>query len=261
MNINEVVKYSGVSRSTVFRFLKGDNIRPVAKMAVISAMQQLGYNDEKAVNAQMNLQIEISASEDMNGFLGFAKVIDGITYAAEKSGIKINIVRRAAAQINTDYENWDNSQIGVIVIGKNIHDEALEAQKFLNHNIPHVFINRILRNNSISYVAVDLVQAGYDITKYLLGKGHKKIAICGDVSNLRVDRDKIYGYKNAMSDYEIPIDEKLCIIDANKRDMETYIFKLFENGKKPDAFVGICDTYAMKFINIAKQFEIGRAHV
>ena len=253
MNIDEVVKRSGVSRSTVFRFLKGDNVRATAKMSIISAMQQLGYNDEKAVNSQLNLEIEISASEDMNDFLGLTQVIDGITYAAKQRGVKVRIVRRGASQINADYDNWDNGQIGVVVIGKNIHDEKLEAQKLLEHNIPHVFINRILNDNSVSYVAVDVVQAGYDITKYLIDKGHKKIAICGDVSNYRVDRDKIAGYQNALLDNGIKISDKLCITNANKYEIELYISKLFENGEKPDAFVGICDTYAMKFIGIAEQ--------
>lgn len=253
MNIDEVVKHSGVSRSTVFRFLKGDNVRTNAKISIISAMQQLGYNDEKAVNSQLNLEIEISASEDMSDFLGFTQVINGITYAADQRGVKVRIVRRGTSQINADYDNWDNGQIGVIVIGKNIHDEKLEAQKLLENSIPHVFINRILNDNAVSYVSVDLVQAGYDITKYLIDKGHRKIAICGDVSNLRVDRDKIEGYKKALADSDILMSEKLCITDANKTDMELYISKLFENGEKPDAFVGICDTYAMKFIGIAEQ--------
>jgi len=253
MNIDEVVRCSGVSRSTVFRFLKGDNVRANAKMSIISAMQQLGYNDEKAVNSQLNLEIEISASEDMNDFLGLTQVIDGITYAAEQRGVKVRIVRRGAGQINSDYDNWDNGQIGVIVIGKNIHDESLEAQKFLEHNISHVFINRILSNNSISYVAIDVVQACFDITQYLIDKGHKKVAICGDIANFRVDRDKIEGYKKALANSDIEISDKLCITDANKNDMEVYISKLFENGEKPDAFVGICDTYAMKFIGIAEQ--------
>jgi len=253
MNIDEIVKYSGVSRSTVFRFLKGDNVRVNAKMSIISAMQQLGYNDEKTVNSQLNLEIEISASEDMNEFLGFSQVINGIAFAAEQRGVKVRIVRRGASQINSDYDNWDNGQIGVIVIGKNIHDERLEAQKLLKYNIPNVFINRILNDSSISYVSVDLVQAGYDITKYLIDKGHKKIAICGDVANLRVDRDKIDGYKKALDENGIKFLEELCITDANKMDIEIYISKLFESGEKPDAFVGICDTYAMKFIGIAEQ--------
>ena len=42
----EILKRSGVSRSTLFRFLRGDNVRPQAKKAIIEAMDELGYNPE-----------------------------------------------------------------------------------------------------------------------------------------------------------------------------------------------------------------------
>lgn len=252
MNVEQIVKASGVSRSTVFRFLRGDNVRPNAKTAIVSAMTQLGYVQKSAVNRQMHLEIEVSTSEDVDGFLGFAKVIDGITAKAGKLGIQVSLVKRGADKLEADYTNWAGSKLGVIVIGKTLQDERREAELLLGHGIPHVFVNRVMNDNAVSYVAVDVRQAGYDITKHLIGLGRKRIAICGDTVNLRVDRDKIQGYKDALAEHNIPFYNDLCITNADKLHMEQAIQTLLSQSK-PDAFVGICDTYAMKFIGIGEK--------
>jgi LacI family transcriptional regulator len=86
MNVENIVKASGVSRSTVFRFLRGENVRSGAKTAIISAMDKLGYSNERAVNSQLHLEIEVSTSEEVDGFLGFTQVVNGITHAADQHG-------------------------------------------------------------------------------------------------------------------------------------------------------------------------------
>jgi len=144
MNVEEIVKASGVSRSTVFRFLRGENVRANAKTAIISAMDKLGYANERAVNSQLNVRIEVSTSEEMDGFLGFAQVVKGITFAAEQKGVKVNLVRRSAEQIKSAYDNLDSSVLGVIVMGKNMSEERLEAEYLIKSKMPHVFINRVL---------------------------------------------------------------------------------------------------------------------
>lgn len=253
MNVDELVKQSGVSRSTVFRFLRGNNVRDNAREAIISAMKSLGYEEEKAFTKNLDLIIEVSATEEMDHFLGFTQVINGITFAAEQHGIEVKLCRRDKNQISTVYSNKYKKNKGVIVMGKDIATEEAEAKRLIENNIPHVFVNRVFENRQISFVAVDLIKAGYDITRYLLNMGHKNIAILGCTHSLRADKHKIQGYKDAMSESETKVSDDFCITDANIEELETYIESFFENGKKPDAFVGICDTYAMKFISIAEK--------
>lgn len=253
MNVDELVRLSGVSRSTVFRFLRGDNVRDAAKVAIISAMKDLGYHDEKAFTQNLDLIIEVSTTEAIDHFLGFTQVINGITFAAEQYGIEVKLCRRDEEQLATVYSGKYEKNKGVIVIGKDIDLEEAEAQKLIENKIPHVFVNRVFDNRQISFVAVDLVKAGYDVTRYLIDMGHKNIAVLGCTQNLRADRHKVQGYKNAMSESEIKVSEDLCITNAKPEKLEAYIESFFENGKKPDAFVGICDTYAMKFVSIAEK--------
>ncbi len=45
--IDDIVKKSGVSRSTVFRFLNGKNVRESSKLLIIEAMKDLNYKMDK----------------------------------------------------------------------------------------------------------------------------------------------------------------------------------------------------------------------
>ncbi len=253
MKVSEIVKESGVSRSTVFRFLRGENVRAGAKMAIIAAMERLGCVNEFAVNKQMKLELEISASSDLEQFSGFTRVVDGIMSAAHEKGIAVSIVRRDAARSSQVYPNWPHGKLGVIVIGKTLADERAEEALLLEHHIPHVFVNRMMHNPNTSYVSVDLTEAARELTQYMIQKGHRRIAISGDCSHLRVDRDKIAGYKQALADAGLPFDASLCLEDVPKEALEKRLTALFEGEHRPDAYLGICDTHAMQCIALAER--------
>ena len=253
MNVDELVKKSGVSRSTVFRFLRGSNVRDCAKEAITDAMKSLGYESEKAFTQSLNLVIEISVTEETNNFQGFAQVINGITQSAQRHGIEVKLTARDKAQLSAAYDGKAARNRGVIVIGKDIPTEESEAELLIKNQIPHVFINRVFEDRRISFVAVDLVQAGYDITRFLIEESHKNIAILGCTELMRADRDKINGFKLAIAESDTKVSEEFFIPDAKKETVEHHLESLFENGKKPDAFIGICDTYAMKFVTIAEK--------
>ena len=254
MKVSEIVKASGVSRSTVFRFLRGENVRAGAKMAIIAAMEQLGGVNEFAVNKQMKLELEISASHDLEQFSGFARVVDGIMNATNEKGITVSIVRRDGEKSAQDYPAWDHGKLGVIIIGKGMEDECREEELLCQHNIPHVFINRMMGNPKSSFVSVDVSDAACALTRHLVEKGCKRIAITGDVKKLRIDRDKIAGYKKGLQEAGIPFDPGLCLEDVPKEQLEERLTALLSENEKPDAYLGICDTHAMLFVSVAERF-------
>lgn len=249
--IDDVVRVSGVSRSTVFRFLNGSNVRPEARKAILQAMEQLNYKSD-AVYRQQNITIEISTASNYDSFKGFTEVVQGIMERAAEKGVTVNLVRRNGEQITADYSGWStrNGLKGIIVVGKNKEDEQKEAEIFLTKKIPHVFVNRVIDNPNISYVAVDLKKAAYDMVSYLIGNGHREIAVLGNPKTFKVDRDKLDGYKNAFLDNGIKVSEKYYFEIDKPEDWETQVRSMFEKGDVPTAYFGICDSYAMKFINL-----------
>lgn len=251
----DIIQKSGVSRSTVFRFLRGNNVRPEARKAIIRAMHELGYSTKELF--LKDVVFEISVAKDFEKFKGFTEVIQGITERAEMKNIRIQLVIRTGEQIKKDYEKWNekNGTKGVIIIGKDQENELLEARWLKEKNIPHVFVNRIIEDSEISYVAVDVRKAACDIVGYLIRKGHRKIATLGYPDTLRIDRDKLAGYDDAFEKNGLKVEDKYKFILNEEDSSIDAIEAILRMKDRPTAFFGICDSYAMEFIN--KAHEIG----
>lgn len=249
----DIIQKSGVSRSTVFRFLRGDNVRPEARKAIIKTMQELGYSTNELF--LKDVVFEISVAKDFEKFKGFTEVIQGITERAENKNIRIQIAIRTGDQIKKDYEKWNDRSgaKGVIIIGKDIENETIEAEWLKKKNIPHIFVNRVIEDPYISYVAVDIRKAACDIVEYLIKKGHTKIATLGYPDMFKIDRDKLDGYDDAFENNGLKADEKYKFILNNNDSSDDAIDAILKMKDRPTAFFGICDSYAMKFINKAHQ--------
>ncbi len=250
---DEIIQKSGVSRSTVFRFLRGDNVRPELRKSIIKAMDELGYSTKEFY--LQNLVIEISVAKDFEKFKGFTEVIHGITERAEARHVTIQLVIRTGDQIKKDYGKWseNSNNKGIIIIGKDLENEEIEVQCLKDNKIPHIFVNRIIDEPDISYVAVDLRKAACDIVDYLIKKGHRKIATLAYPCSLRIDRDKIEGYNDAFIKNNLKPDDKYKFILKEGESSDDAIEKILNMEDKPTAFFGICDSYAMEFINKAHE--------
>ena len=248
----EILKRSGVSRSTLFRFLRGDNVRPQAKKAILEAMDELGYQPENRYILG-DIVFEISVMKDFEKFRGFTEVIQGITKRAEEKGIKIQLAIRSKKQIERDYENWnENGAVkGIIIVGKDLENEELERDILGKKGIPHIFVNRVIDKPDTSYVSVDVRAGAFDIVDYLIKKGHKLIAALGYPDKLRIDRDKLNGYYDAFRKNDIEIPKKYVFKLSGKESADDAIDAILNMEEKPTAFFGICDSYAMEFINKA----------
>lgn len=250
--IDDIVKKSGVSRSTVFRFLKGNKVRESSKNLIVEAMKELDYKADKLTKS-LKLNFDISVSPEYMHFQGFTQMVQGVMEACEKKDIKVNLVIRSGKQIDEEYSNWVKSDNkGVLIIGKNKEEELREAEYLKKKKIPHIFINHKIEIPDINYVSTDFEKAAYDITMYLIKKGHSKIFTIGNPEELVVDELKIKGYLKAMKENNIEIKDKYIITTNKSIYSEKAIREILLSDNRPTAYFGICDSKAIKFINIAR---------
>lgn len=255
--IDDIVKKSGVSRSTVFRFLNGNKVREASRLLIVEAMEELNYNRDKLTKTY-NYNFEISVSPEYMHFIGFTEMIQGIMETCEENNIRVNLVIRSGKQIDSDYSDWKNeNSVGVLVIGKNIEDEMKEAKYLSEKKIPHIFVNHKIEMTDVSYVCVDLEQAAYEMVSYLIARGHEDILVVGNTKELIVDKLKIDGYKRALADHGLSIKDDRIIDSTDIVYKERVIKEILQDGKDlPSAFFGICDSKAIKFINMARAYDV-----
>lgn len=92
---------------------------------------------------------------------------------------------------------------------------------------------------------------GYDITRYLIELGHKKIGFIGNVKATSSIFDRYMGYRKAMYEYDLEVESKWTLDD---RDQNGPIEIAFPD-EMPTAFVCNCDDTA--YITIRQLEKLG----
>jgi LacI family transcriptional regulator len=80
-----------------------------------------------------------------------------------------------------------------------------------NRNVPFVCVGESRPDKSLSVVDLDNVAAGYDATTHLLEAGHRRIALFSGDQNFLSSSQRMQGYKNALGDWGVAIDEALML--------------------------------------------------
>ena len=154
----------------------------------------------------------------------------------------------------------DNDVSGVIFVPTAASDEKnrLIIEKFRRKKIPVVLADRSIPDLNVDLVTTDNFDGAYKLTKYLIDKGHKKIAIT--LSTLfSTERQRLEGYKKALSDHNLPIDPKLILTDNgpfNEKQYLKYARKLLKESKDITAVFAGHDRIALLFYSAASEMGI-----
>ena len=132
----------------------------------------------------------------------------------------------------------------ILVPVQNAEETIIELQK---SGIPFILIDRYFQNIVTNSITLNNYKAAYDSTKYLIEKGHRKIALINYESALFNLLERNRGYKAALKDFGLPIDPMLIrkIGSVNpKEETSTEVMDLVR-GKKADALFFATDRLAI----------------
>ena len=154
----------------------------------------------------------------------------------------------------------DHHVSGVIFVPTAASDakNSLIIEKFTRNDIPVVLADRTIPDLKVDHITTDNFQGAYTLTEYLIRKGHNKIAIT--LSTLfSTERERLRGYKQALTDHGIPLDESIILTDNSffiELHYLNYAKKLL---KKPNDLTAIFaghDRIALQFYLAANELNI-----
>lgn len=154
----------------------------------------------------------------------------------------------------------EHSVSGVIFVPTAASNEKnrLIVEKFTRSNIMVVLADRTIPDVEVDYVTTDNFEGAYEITKYLILKGHKRIGIT--LSTLfSTERLRLEGYKKALTDYNIPINPSIIITDEGPfihNHYLKYAQTLLKQNKEITAVFAGHDRIALLFYSVAKEMGI-----
>jgi DNA-binding LacI/PurR family transcriptional regulator len=244
--IDDVVRVSGVSRSTVFRFLNGSQVRPAARGAIQGAMRELGYSYDPKRNFGDFLLI-VSLKEHYEGVVVHSEMVAGIMAMSSSLGLHMKMHIGPGRILSGEAERLlaERGRVGVIFVGKSDADEEEESAELVAAGVRHVFINRVFEDRSRSFVSIDLRKAAREAVEHLLDLGYDEIGTWGCPGEYLLDKLKFEGYRDAFASRGLA-PSKLCFSLGEDGDLEDVARRLLDEGRFPRAWFGLSDTHIMR---------------
>ena len=212
--IKDVSREAGVSVATVSNVI--NNTRFVSdelKLRVLKAVKRLDYSPDLiagSLRKRKTNTIGLIIPENNNPF--FAELAMEVENIGFLSGYSVIICYTAYnSQKELDYLNVLRSKKvdGLIIVPSK--NDPLHINQLASKFIPIVVINRFLKNIKTDMVLLDGYKGMFDMTKYLIGLGHRRIAYIDRPHELPHSIDRLKGYKDALEECRINFDENLFV--------------------------------------------------
>lgn len=250
VTIKDIAKALGVSPSTVSRALKGHpDISAETRKAVNDLAARLKYEPNAialSLKQSRSNSIGVIIPEMVHYF--FSSVLSGITDVAYDAGFTVIICQsneiheREVANIKALYSH----RVDGILISISKDSENFDHLNFLlDSDIPLVFFDRYVPGMLCDKVIVDDMEAAYNATKHLIDEGRKRIAHFSGPQKLLIGRERLEGYKKALKNAGLPIDESLIIHAENFEMAREAVNKLMELPERVDGIFAVNDLTAI----------------
>lgn len=254
--LKQIALEFGVSISTVSKALSDSpEISEVTKVKIqeYAALQNYKPNSiAKNLKNQRTNTIGVIIPNILNPF--FAKVFSGIEKTAIVKGYNVitGISNESFSKEQEVMDMLNNGTIDGFIVAIAEETQSLKDYKhfrdIMNSGTPIVMFDRVADGINCDKVVVDDFDSAYDATTHLIKLGGKKIALLSTIHNLSVGKLRFEGYQKALSDANLPIDEKLIVLETSLEDFDTKLQNLIAS-KNMDAIFALDEhssTAAMK---------------
>ncbi|MEG8989759.1 LacI family DNA-binding transcriptional regulator [Ignavibacteria bacterium 4148-Me] len=248
VTIDDIAKLTGFSITTVSRVLnkKAKKYRISKKTADIINKKaiELGYrpNDiARSLRLKKTNLVGLIVPDISNPF--FSYITSVIQNLASEYGYSL-IVANTNEDIEKEIENIEifrrKGVDGYIIMPVGIKHEHLE--ELIKYNKALVLLDRNISVLNANCVVVNNYLGSYEATEYLIRMGHKRIGVIQGLPNTSTNNERLLGYRNALADNGIPIDETL-IMGNDFRSENGYLstIKLMELKEPPTVIFAFSD--------------------
>ncbi|MBO3444211.1 LacI family DNA-binding transcriptional regulator [Clostridium sp. CCUG 7971] len=258
MNIIDIAKLSGVSKSTVSRFLNDGYVSEENRSKIQKVIDETGFipsSYAKTLRTKKTNLIGVILPKISSETIG--KIVSGISEETSNSGYNI-ILGNTDLNIEKEIEYlqiFKNKNVdGVILVATIVTQKHLDIIKDMK--IPIVIVGQKIDGYPCVYHSD--YEASYDMTKYLIQKGHKKISYIGVTKDdISAGLNRELGYKDCLKSNKLKINESLIKIGEFSQESGYKNAKeLIEKNKDIDAI--FCATYniALGAIEYLKEVNI-----
>jgi LacI family transcriptional regulator len=261
ITIKDIAIALGLSTSTVSRALRDSHeISVETKNLVRAYAEEHNYRPNPialSLKEKRSRSIGVVVCEIANSF--FSQIINGIESIAYDRGYNVIISQSHESYKREvlDLNYLASRSIDGLLISVSMETTNFDHLKSLHDKgLPIVFFDRVVDEIETHKVVIDNPTGAYNATVHLIKNGFKRIANINISEHSFIAQGRLSGYKRALQDNNVPIDEKLIRYcehgGQDYEELEREMDALFAQKKKPDAVFAGSDTITMGVLRYFK---------
>jgi len=273
--LKDIAKEAGTSVAVVSKVLNKSRttatVRPEIKKRILEVAQKLGYQPNilarglvKGKTYTIGVLFTYPSPAFLSSYMA-SQIISGIWDKARRAGYSLFLKAPKARKSGffPPIEDLKGRVDGVIALGP-VREDDKEVLKWNEIDIPLVLVGTHphFKGNRVDY---DNARGGYLATRYLLQKGHKRIAIVGISLETSFMADRFNGYKKALLEKGLDVDEELVKLKSwSERDGYIAGRELLELREPPTAIFisigehirGVCEAVREKGLRVPQEVDL-----
>jgi len=245
LNISEIARQLGVSKSTVSKALNDSHeISKATKSKIQKFASKHNYRPNKlAINLKSGRTKTIGVIVPSIQNFFFARVLKGIENVASAKNYSIITCMSNESlekEINS-LELLENGMVDGFILAlaeeTQIQMKTEHIKSVIEQNKPIVMFDRVTKDLICNQVVVNDLEAVFMATNHLIQINCKNIVLASTIDHLSVGKQRKKGYKKALREAGIKIDETR-IIKAPPTTIDIKLARLLKN-QKIDAIIAL----------------------
>ncbi|QGH32905.1 LacI family DNA-binding transcriptional regulator [Gracilibacillus salitolerans] len=215
--IQDVAKKAGVSVATVSRVLNNPStVKKITKQKVQKAMEELDYSPSilgRNLRNSESRMLLVLIPKISNPF--YLRIVEGIEENALEHGYNI-LVCQTHSKTERESVYFDLLR-NRLADGAITMDPTIDKEKLIHlaKQFPIVQCSEYDKDKSLSYITIDSELAAYQMTKFLLKQGHRRIAMVNSDEKFLYARERKNGYLRALKEFDAAFEENWIYRAAN----------------------------------------------
>lgn len=257
VTLKDIAEKTGFTANTVSRVLKNkENISPKTRALILDTAKEMGYVGNSlagSLRSGLSGTIAVIISDVSNPFFGImVKEIDNVLLKNNYCTIVLNTDENYELEEKAIYLALSKRVDGVILCPT--QRSRADLHLFAANNVPYVLMGRRFEEAADDYVVWDDQKGGYLATTHLVRQGHRRILFLNGPDYISSAKERLAGYKKALSEGGIPFDPKLVrqvtVTSKNTTQMLTH---LIDDGVEFSAIFAFNDLMALEAVNVLMQ--------
>jgi LacI family transcriptional regulator len=254
ITIYDISKALNISASTVSRGLNNNpKVRKEVRRKIFQVADEMGYRPNKfasSLRLKRTRSLGVVIPRIDSHFM--STVISGMEKVAKLKGYQL-LISQSEESVSLEAENIQalfNSRVDGFLVSLSSETTNLDHFEYaFRKDIPLLFFDRVFCQSNSICVVIDNYKAGYEATNHLIQQGCRNIACVTGSLNQNVYKDRLRGFRQALTDNSIKHEEDLVIVsNLSYSSGEIIVRDLMKRQTMPDGIFTANDNSAVSII-------------